>query len=171
LTLAIARQEMLAVTSSSGKLRLTDWKLSAENWVGSKKILTEETFRHMLAIERKRADRTKRPFALLLVNPGQSVWIENEARTLLTILSVFRATTRDTDLVGWHETNVSVGVMLTEITLNEDLLLNTILLRINTALRKELTREQFNRLEFSCQLIPKSGGFDPSSRKMGWFDN
>jgi hypothetical protein len=151
---------MLAVTSSSGNQRFVDRKSNPVNWAGSKRILSEEAFHQMLALEQKRTARTKRPFGLLLVHIGQSFSTEKDVGALLSVLSILQAATRDTDLVGWHEANISVGVMLTEITLDNDLLLNVILSRINTILQEKLTAEQFSHLQFSCQLVPESGRVD-----------
>lgn len=137
-----------------------------QNWGGSKEILPEETFRRMISLEKKRSERTQRPFALLRMDAQRSLLIENNAGALLNVLSVLQAATRDTDLVGWHETNVSVGVMFTEVTLENELILTTVLSRINATLREKLTTEQFSQIKFSYQLFPEElGRINPVSEK------
>jgi exopolysaccharide biosynthesis polyprenyl glycosylphosphotransferase len=57
--------------------------------------------------------------------------------------------------MGWYDTNSAVGVMFTEITLENNLILSTILSRINNVLRDRLTAEQFSQIKFSFHLFPE----------------
>jgi hypothetical protein len=132
----------------------------------SKEILPERVFHRMISLEEKRSKRTQRPFALLFMNAGRTLPFETNAGPLLSIVPVLQAHTRETDLIGWYETNVSVGVMFTEITVGNDLILSTILSRINATLRTKLTPEQLNRIKGSCVLVPEElGRIYPVSEK------
>lgn len=126
-------------------------------------FLSEGAFRRMLVLERKRADRTGRPVALFLACVKK---VKEENEVLKRILPVLLAAMRDTDVVGWHETNVSIGAILTEVTQSDDLLLKAILARISVSLQKLLSVEQLNRLEFSCQLVPQSEISSPLAEKI-----
>ncbi len=57
--------------------------------------------------------------------------------------------------MGWYEMNSAVGVMFTEITLENNLILSTILSRISDVLRGRLTGEQFSQIKFSFHLFPE----------------
>lgn len=131
-----------------------------QDWVGSKEVLTEEVFRGMIALERKRSERTQRPFALLLMDTGRTLPTEKNGRVLLDILSALQTATRETDLMGWYDTNSVVGVMFTEITLENNLILSTILSRISDVLREQLIAEQFSQIKFSLHLFPEE--WDPN---------
>ncbi len=120
-----------------------------------KEILTEEVFRRMIALERKRSERTQRPFVLLLMDTGPTQPTAKNGRILLDILSALQSATRETDAMGWYETNSAVGVMFTEITLENNLILSTILARISDVLRGRLTSEQFSQIKFSFHLFPE----------------
>ena len=63
--------------------------------------------------------------------------------------------------MGWYETNSAVGVMFTEITLENNLILSTILARISDVLRDRLTSEQFSQIKFSFHLFPEE--WDPNN--------
>ena len=117
----------------------------------------------MLSLEQKRSERTQRPFALLVMDAGRLLPIRRnmepkKSGILLDILSGIQTETRETDLMGWYQTNVSVGVMFTEIMSDNALILNAILSRINKTLRLKFTTEQFNQITFSCQLFPEEVG-------------
>jgi len=76
----------------------------------------ESAFGHFLAIERKRSERSTRPFALLLVSrrvDGDSRRIDTETATrLFTALSLCF---RETDFVGWYREGTVAGAVLTHL--------------------------------------------------------
>ncbi|MGO9370168.1 MAG: sugar transferase, partial [Terriglobales bacterium] len=107
------------------------------------------------SLERKRSERTQRPFVLLLMDTGRIKPTERTGRILLDILSALQSATRETDVMGWYEMNSAVGVMFTEITLENNLILSTLLGRISEVLRGRLTSEQFSQIKFSFHLFPE----------------
>lgn len=126
-----------------------------ENGLDLKEVLTEEVFRHMISLERKRSERTQRPFVLLLMDTGSTVPTGKNGQILLDIVSALQNATRETDTIGWYEMNSIVGVMFTEITLENNLILSTILSRMSDVLRDKLTSEQFGQIKFSFHLFPE----------------
>ena len=124
-------------------------------------ILGEELFHNMISLERKRSERTQRPFVLLLMDAGRAMPTMKNGRNLLEILSALNSATRETDVMGWYQTNAVVGVMFTEIALENNLILSTILTRISDVLRERLTSEQFSQIKFSFHLFPEE--WDPTS--------
>jgi len=149
------------MVSSSTRPRSSDKRSQPRKLKSVKDILSEEDFRRMISLERKRSERTQRPFVLLLMDMGHSAPTEKNGRTLLDILSSLQSATRETDLMGWYELNASVGVMFTEITLENNQILSTILARISDVLRDRLTNEQYSRIKFSFHLFPEE--WDPSN--------
>jgi len=134
---------------------------SAQSGSDPKEVLTEEIFRRMISLERKRSERTQRPFVLLLMDTGRPTPTEKNGRILLDILSALQAATRETDVMGWYEENAAVGVMFTEITLENNLILSTILGRISDVLRGRLSSDQFSQIKFSFHLFPEE--WDPNT--------
>jgi len=148
------------VTPTTIKTRSATGISQAQDWLGSKEVvpkevLGEDVFRRMISLERKRSERTQRPFVLLLMDTGRPQPTEKNGRILLDILSALQTATRETDVMGWYETNAAVGVMFTEITLENNLILSTILGRISDVLRGRLTTEQFSQIKFSFHLFPE----------------
>ncbi len=117
-------------------------------------VLSEEAFRRMIALERKRSERSQRPFVLLLIDTGQPEAGEKQGRILLEMLSTLQGATRETDVTGWYTTNSVVGVVFTEIVLDNNAVLSTILARIGGVLRNWLDSEQFSRIKFSFHVFP-----------------
>jgi lipopolysaccharide/colanic/teichoic acid biosynthesis glycosyltransferase len=131
------------------------------NGLDPNEVLNQEVFRRMISLERKRSERTQRPFVLLLMDTGRTQPTEKDGRILLDILSALQSATRETDVMGWYEEKSSVGVMFTEITLENNLILSTIMARISDVLRERLTSEQFGQIKFSFHLFPEE--WDPDN--------
>jgi len=117
-------------------------------------VLSEESFHRMISLERRRSERSQRPFALLLIDTGRNQPGEKQSRLLLDMLSALQGATRETDVTGWYTTNSVVGVMFTEIVLDNNALLSTILPRVGTVLRDRLDTDQFSRIKFSFHVFP-----------------
>jgi lipopolysaccharide/colanic/teichoic acid biosynthesis glycosyltransferase len=149
------------VSTTSTKPRFTKSMSQPQNGLELKEVLTEEVFRRMISLERKRSERTQRPFVLLLMDTGRTQPTEKNGRILLDILFAMDSATRETDIMGWYETNSAVGVMFTEITLDNKLILSTILSRIEEVLRGRLTSEQFGEIKFSFHFFPEE--WDPTN--------
>lgn len=149
------------MSTTSTKPRAVKGVSQPQNELDIKEVLNEEVFRRMISLERKRSERTQRPFVLLLMDTGHTQPTQKNGRILLDILSALESATRETDFMGWYETNSAVGVMFTEITLENSLILSTILARISEVLRARLTSEQFSQIKFSFHLFPEE--WDPNN--------
>ena len=117
-------------------------------------VLSEATFRRIIARERKRSERSQRPFVLLLIDTGRDQLGNNQGRLLVDLLSAIEGATRETDVTGWYTTNAVVGVMFTEIVLDNNAVLSTILSRIGAVVRDRLDTDQFSRVKFSFHVFP-----------------
>ena len=121
-------------------------------------VLSEEAFQRLISIERKRSERSQRPFVLLLIETGNILPSENHdnSRVLLDMLAALKGATRDTDVTGWHKANTVVGMIFREITLDSNLVLSMILSRIASVLREQLDEDQFSHVKFSFYVFPDS---------------
>ena len=142
------------MASTSTNQQSVDWKSQPQNLLDSKEILSEEAFRRMISLERKRSERSERPFVLLLIETGRNQLGDKQGRVLLDVLSALQGATRETDVTGWYTTNSVVGVMFTEIVLDNNAVLSTILSRIGAILRDQLDSDQFSRIKFSFHVFP-----------------
>lgn len=128
-------------------------------------VLSEKAFQRLISQERKRSERSQRPFVLLLVDTGHTPPDGNGSRGLLNILQALQAATRETDFTGWYKKESVVGVMFTEIVVDRNLVLSTILSRISAALRDRLGNEQFSHIKFSFHIFPDDwDNQDPTHR-------
>ena len=118
-------------------------------------VLNEQTFRRMIAIERKRTERSKEPFLLMLLDAGGQTGAEANGASLENMASSLLASSRETDIVGWYKERTTVGVMFTGLVVNDKKsVLSTILSRVKFMLRDDLIFKQFSQVSISFHFFP-----------------
>jgi hypothetical protein len=123
--------------------------------VADRSILHEEAFRRMLSLEKKRAQRSGKPFLLALLELDNQLVTGKGRNTLDRVMSVLASTTRETDVTGWSADGDVVGVMFTEIGTEErDSTVATITTRVTETLRSQLHTLQFSQVVISFQIFP-----------------
>jgi lipopolysaccharide/colanic/teichoic acid biosynthesis glycosyltransferase len=130
----------------------------------ARRVLCEKTFKGMIAVERKRTERSREPFLLMLVGvAGQGHG--GDIPLLDKISSILLASSRETDVVGWYKEHATVGAMFTSLVVDDrKLILNTILTRLSSLLEQELPFDQFDRVSLSFHFFPDSwNGVDAES--------
>lgn len=122
-----------------------------------REILNQQEFRRMISLERKRSERSGKPFLLMLLELGQALRSEKDTSVLRNIFSALFSTTRETDLIGWQEARAIVGIIFTEIGGDDCAATpNTVLARISTALQEKLSCEQLDEIRFSFHIFPEN---------------
>jgi hypothetical protein len=119
-------------------------------------MMAEEDFHRVIMRERKRTERTRKPWMLLLFDMGDSVPSEKNGEILARILAALSASTRDTDVTGWYRNNSVAGVVFSEFEFDDrDSILSTMITRVSETLRSKLTLEQFNQVNVSFHVFPE----------------
>lgn len=123
----------------------------------SEGVLSEEAFQRMISLERKRSERSRKPFLLMLVDMGDHHRpSERTTKALSSILAAVSTSTRETDILGWYKNGCVVGVMFTEIGLEDRAsVLSTMITRVSETLKNTLSFEQFNEVNLSFHLYPE----------------
>jgi lipopolysaccharide/colanic/teichoic acid biosynthesis glycosyltransferase len=124
-------------------------------FVGAREVLKEEIFKRMIAVERKRTERSREPFLLMLLDAGNHQSSEKSGKALENILSVLPKSIRETDVIGWYADRTTVGVIFTGLSCNDKTsILSVILSKVSTTLRGQLTPDQFNQVSISFHFFP-----------------
>jgi lipopolysaccharide/colanic/teichoic acid biosynthesis glycosyltransferase len=117
--------------------------------------MSEEIFRRMIAVERKRTERSKSPFLLMLLEVVNDDGSRKDRRTLDRIAAALVASSRDTDLIGWYKDQMIIGAIFTGLVIQDKrTLFDTFLTKVTNSLRNELTAEQFDQVSISFHLFP-----------------
>jgi len=112
-------------------------------------------FRKVLSLERKRSERSRQRFVLMLLHADQLLQGEGREAVLDSITRALSASTRETDLHGWYRKDTVVGVICTEIGSGSmTSILSALHSRVCTALRNNLNLEQMNAIHVSFHIFP-----------------
>ena len=124
-------------------------------------ILSEETFHRMISLERRRTERSRKPFLLMLLDMGSPLPSDKNGKTLEKMLEALSLTIRETDITGWYRNYSVVGVMFTEICFDDRVaMLGTMMSRISDTLRSTLNPHQFNQIGITFHLFPEDWNDD-----------
>jgi lipopolysaccharide/colanic/teichoic acid biosynthesis glycosyltransferase len=121
------------------------------------RVLQEETFHNMLTLERRRAERSRKPFVLMLLDASLSSDAEAADLLMSQVTSVLFKSTRETDLVGWYKKGFILGVLFTEVSMEVTSPITEILQsKVVNALHNELCRDVTSKLVVTVHLFPES---------------
>ena len=101
--------------------------------------LSEDQFRVALSTERRRSERSKKPFLLMratLSGPNSRDGLRHVADRIILLL---RNSIRATDVLGWHQDGKVLGVIFTELgSADKDTALSALTTRMTAVLRNDL---------------------------------
>lgn len=118
-------------------------------------LLSEEDFRRMLAIERKRTERSSEPFLLVLLDGVDRALGRNKGPGLDRAVHKLGRTLRETDVFGWYVAPSTLGLIFTGLPTNcEQNALDTIIERVRGVLREALTADQFEQVQLRYHVFP-----------------
>ncbi len=123
--------------------------------VQAETALSENIFHSMLKLEHRRVARSNKHFVLMLLDAnlenGTALGILKQAAEVVIV------TKRETDLAGWYKENVILGVIVTEVSMEEGgLIMKTLRKKIETALIDHLGKEKAAKVTISQHLFPES---------------
>jgi lipopolysaccharide/colanic/teichoic acid biosynthesis glycosyltransferase len=128
-------------------------------------VLHEVAFHRMISLERKRTERSRKPFLLMLLDMGNGLRSDANGKALDKILSALSLSTRETDVTGWYKSNSVVGVMFTEFGAEDrNSILSTMMTRVSETLRNNLSSQQFGLISISFHLFPEEWNHDIPQR-------
>ncbi len=129
-------------------------------------FLPQERFLRMLALERKRTERSHNCFVLMLLKSDELV---TGAGIFEKVLESLEGSTRETDIKGWYEACSVVGVVFTEIGSSAGrFAVDALSSKVFKALGGTLSADQLKEIRISFHLYPEDwegggsgGGPDP----------
>lgn len=116
-------------------------------------LVAETNFLFAVAQERKRSERSGKPFLLILLS-GNYAGRKGDSVTG-KVISALNAATRDTDMAGWYENQATIGIIFTEIAENTSQAVQAVLTRVTTALSKHLGPSELDDISITCHLYPE----------------
>jgi lipopolysaccharide/colanic/teichoic acid biosynthesis glycosyltransferase len=135
--------------------------------IPKRRLLDNESFHDIISIERKRAERSKRAFLLMLLDLGrlQAGERNGNGRAMQRFLSALSASLRETDITGWHTSHTVIGIIFTELPLEaRKSIAGTMLSRVSGILYNALPFDDFNQITISHYVFPEDWDHDVAQR-------
>jgi lipopolysaccharide/colanic/teichoic acid biosynthesis glycosyltransferase len=117
-------------------------------------VVQEAAFVQMLRFERRRTERSGKQFMLVLIS-GEDFHAESGGMLINSVVNAISSSTRETDVLGWYERDVTLGLLMTEIGLTDTATINTILQKISIAVQKTVSPEMYSRLTLMYRVFPQ----------------
>ena len=132
---------------------------------GRGEVLTELTFHALLTHERRRAERSRKPFVLMLLEMhalhAKSVDVSFSDR----VSSAIAGATRETDLIGWYEEGRILAVIFAELNLEENAPVAELLRsKIESVLRGSVGAKASARIVITTHIFPESWNQNETER-------
>lgn len=121
------------------------------------RILQEQTFHAMLTLERRRAERSRKPFVLMLLDFREARPNRHLSAFFESLTSVVSDATRETDLIGWYEPGSILAVIFTEVNLEGGNPITQVLYsKIISILEERLDPKLASKLHVTVHLFPEN---------------
>jgi len=124
---------------------------------GREEVIGEATFHALLTHERRRAERSRKPFVLMLLEMHSSQAKSVGAASCERVRAVISGATRETDLIGWYEEGRILAVIFAELNFEENAPVAELLRsKIEGALRDSIGPKATSRIVITTHVFPES---------------
>jgi exopolysaccharide biosynthesis polyprenyl glycosylphosphotransferase len=125
----------------------------------ARELLDEGALLSMLYLERRRAERARKRFVLMLVDVRRSLGDVHPDRTVTKIATAVTNATRETDILGWYEQNSMVAVIGTELGETSPIIVQERLLaKVRSSFQETLGKEKASNILVSFHFFPEEYG-------------
>jgi len=117
-------------------------------------VMHETAFVQMLRFERRRAERSGKQFMLVLISSKDFL---TEAGELLidNMTAVISSCTRETDILGWYERDVTLGLLITELSKVDESTVRTIMQKVSLSIQRVVSPDRYKRLKLIFRVFPQ----------------
>jgi GGDEF domain-containing protein len=120
--------------------------------------IQEAIFVQMLRLERRRTERSGKQFMLVLISGDD---FQTDLGGLLlgglliqNVVAAISSNTRETDVLGWYEQDVALGLLMTEISQADAATIDTIIQKISLAAQRAVNSVAYHRLTLFFRVFP-----------------
>lgn len=124
-------------------------------------LYNELYFHELLTLERKRSERSREPFLLLLIDIEEVGDGFDKYQVAKKVVDILSSITRDTDFKGWYHYDNTLGVVFTEISVEEknlNAIQKHIAEKCKSALESGMDITQVEKVSMTWHIFP--GRFD-----------
>jgi lipopolysaccharide/colanic/teichoic acid biosynthesis glycosyltransferase len=117
----------------------------------------ERQFGELLCLERKRAERSRKPFLLMLLDLRRVLVNGNAGNMIENVWTSVHSASRDSDIRGWYLQGAILGVIFVEVKSEGPVAVSDIIhAKVASALSQRLERGEVERIDIRMYLQPDS---------------
>src|SRR6266478_5573667 len=125
-------------------------------------LLPAPTFLRALCLERKRAERSRKLFVLMLIDLGEPFRSGNGNDQLGRTVPAILSSIRETDIAGWHKENLALGVIFAELgAADKKAIVSALRAKVMAALRSIFPTEELDHFRIAFHCFPEDWTDDP----------
>jgi lipopolysaccharide/colanic/teichoic acid biosynthesis glycosyltransferase len=114
-------------------------------------------FDRMLFLERKRTERSKRAFLLILLDIEDLLTTRGDSGLVKDLESALSSAIRETDIQGWYQQDKVIGIIFTELGAVDEIIKEKIFLKIQDKLCRVLGFGAVQKIKVSYHIFPEAG--------------
>lgn len=119
-------------------------------------LATEEWFARALSLERKRTERSRKPFVLALLNLQGAELLNGDKNAYLhRVVSAISSFRRETDIIGWYRDRAVLGTIFTELGTGAPTASLSIASKITAALETHVGQEKGVWIDVTYHVFPE----------------
>jgi hypothetical protein len=121
-------------------------------------LAREEWFARALSLERKRTERSRKPFVLALMSlEGVEALNGDKESYVHQVVSAVASFKRETDITGWYRNGSVLGTIFTELGSSQtpSSSMACIASKISSALKAYVGREKSPKIDVCCHVFPE----------------
>lgn len=150
--------ESYQFTSHNNVIHLSEW-IDPEHH-----FYDEQVFHELLSMERKRSERSGRPFLLVLIDVKKIVCSKHGKAVFKKIISQLYQHTRETDIKGWQIHKSVIGIIFNEMGEHDkDFIVDRIIHRVRNSLFFVMDSQYFHEMKISMQWFPNETNGEDST--------
>jgi lipopolysaccharide/colanic/teichoic acid biosynthesis glycosyltransferase len=142
----VGSTKITLVKSRSGKTDVFD---------GIQGFYNEDYFNRMLSLERKRTQRSRKPFLMMLLDISKLVNPHPNLVVINGIGRVLDAGIRETDVRGWYRKGRVIGVLFTELESACGAVRDKIFAKLLLSMAAEIDRQDLEKIEVTFHAFPE----------------
>ena len=118
-------------------------------------IMGASLFRRMLCLERKRAERSRKGFLLMLIDARRIDVPDSRRQVLRKTRAALTSAIRVTDICWWYEEDMALGAIFTEIGAGGSAIMTSIRTKVLESIQGNLDSRYLSKLHLSFHLFPE----------------
>ena len=116
-------------------------------------------FHHLLRVERRRTERSKKSFLLLLLDISRLMEEQSPKQILEKLDLALASALRESDIRGWYDHNRVIGVIFTEMACLDEPSIQGVFRKIHSRLGEKFTEELLKKIDISFHIYPETQGY------------